>query len=70
MRKPIEDKGVDDMAHKEEFKVARRILFALKHPDCPVYILDDEASRLSRHIAIRLSRRWLLSAEKNDNLGE
>lgn len=51
-----EEQGVDDMDGINERRLAQRVAAALRHPDCPLLILDHEASYLSRHIAIRLSR--------------
>ena len=52
-----QDRCADDIGGVAEFKMARRIMAAMAHPDCPVLVLDDEASKLARHIAIRLRRQ-------------
>lgn len=49
--------GAPAMPTNSEGVLARRIMYALIHPDCPILILDHEASKLGRHIAIRLSRQ-------------
>lgn len=55
-RKPMSERTVDDMQEKAAQALGRRIFFALVHPDCPLLVLDHEASKLARHIAVRLTR--------------
>lgn len=52
----LEDRGVEDVGNRDEYKTARRILAAFQHPDCPVLVLDYEASKLARFVSIRLNR--------------
>lgn len=49
--------GAVGMKFNGEGVLARRIMFAIFHPDCPILVLDHEASKLARHIAIRLNRQ-------------
>lgn len=39
-----------------EARMSARIEYALKHIDCPLVLLDDEALGLARHISRRLCR--------------
>ena len=52
----MQDRDIDDIGSTEDFRMASRIFAALLHPDCPVTVLDFEAKKLARHIAIRLNR--------------
>lgn len=52
----IEERTTDDINHKDHRKIALRIMAALKHPDCPTFMLDLEASRLARFISLRMGK--------------
>ena len=55
-RKPVSERTLDDIKERTAQALGRRIFCALVHPDCPILILDHEASQLARHIAVRLTR--------------
>lgn len=55
--KTDKSQGAEGMTFNNEGRLARRIMFALLHPDCPILVLDHEASKLGRHIAVRLYRQ-------------
>ena len=45
---------VDEMGTKDTKFLAQRLLAGMKHPDCPTFMLDLEASKLARFLAIRI----------------
>lgn len=55
-RKPMSERTLEDMNQREVQLIGKRIFYALVHPDCPLLIMDHEASKLARHIAVRLTR--------------
>jgi hypothetical protein len=67
MKRGIEARNVDSMKHKTERAFARRVMMALLHPDCPILILDHEASQLARHVSIRLGRFGAGAQSKQDD---
>lgn len=52
----LADRNTNDL-RGEDHRFAQRILAAIKHPDCPTFMLDLEASRLARFITLRLKRQ-------------
>lgn len=52
----IDERDADDIGSDTDFRLAQRILASLQHPDCPVHMFDFDASKLARHVAIRLNR--------------
>ncbi len=52
----VRERGVEDMGTIGEVKTANRLLLAMKHPDCPLTILERKASQLARFLAVRLHR--------------
>ena len=49
----LDDSDVSDIGTRDTQLMANRLLAAMKHPDCPSFMLDREASKLARFLAIR-----------------
>ena len=52
----LDDRDMSDMVATCDLALAKRVLASLQHPDCPTHMFEFEASKLARHIAIRLNR--------------
>lgn len=56
LRVEIDERTMDDVENKTEYVLAQRFYCALLHPGNPVPMFDMDARKLSRHMAVRLSR--------------
>ncbi len=53
MSRRMGTRTTEEMGSRDSANMARRLQYALRHPDCPEQLLDMEASRLARFLAIR-----------------
>jgi len=50
----IQARGVEDINTRHQRNLAVRLQHAMRHPDCPTFMLDMEASQLARFLAVHI----------------